>query len=111
MRRRQDDVSGLIFIFCVDVHMRLTPSPSPPEPDPLTPLCGRHKWMAPKTPVPEPDFTKYFTKIWPPVTNTNKIHSLPPSPHISVNSLQVLLQCLPCLWPSRKNRLPPSAHT
>ena len=24
------------------VHMR------PAEPDPLPPLCGRHKWMAPK---------------------------------------------------------------
>jgi len=38
MTRRQDDISELILIFCVDVHMGLDPSPDhmrPPEPDPL----------------------------------------------------------------------------
>ena len=36
--RRQDGVSELL-IFCLDIHMKLTPSPlvrmHPPEPDPL----------------------------------------------------------------------------
>jgi len=41
---------ALILIFCVDVHMELTPSPvhmRPPKASPAPPLCGRHKWMAP----------------------------------------------------------------
>jgi len=36
------------IIFCIDVHIALTPSPvcrRSPEPD-LPPPCGRHKWMA-----------------------------------------------------------------
>ena len=29
MRRRQDDISGLFLIICVDVHMGLDPLPRP----------------------------------------------------------------------------------
>jgi len=46
MRRRQDGVTGLILILCVDVHMGLTPFPvhmRPPKPDALLPPCGRLK--------------------------------------------------------------------
>src|SRR6218665_722797 len=50
MRRRQDDVSGLLnLIFCGDVHM--IRDPPPPRPHASTkvspPPCGLHKWMAP----------------------------------------------------------------
>ena len=48
--RRPDDVSGL-YIFCVDIHMALTPLPPVGVHLSLTPLpppCGRHKWMASK---------------------------------------------------------------
>jgi len=48
MIRRPDDVSAL-YIFCVYVHMALTPFPvhrRPPEPNPLHTPCGCHKWMA-----------------------------------------------------------------
>src|SRR6218665_3809835 len=46
-------VGSNLNIFCVDVHMELTPpSPvrmRPPEPGLPSPPCGRHKWMAPIT--------------------------------------------------------------
>jgi len=47
MRRRQDDISGLL-IFCVDVHMGLDPLPRPHASTwAWPPPCERHKWMSP----------------------------------------------------------------